>query len=100
MGNPRQNSVNGVVLSAAGPSITMSPATSFIGTLGSNSASTATLNITPAAPSNLTMQVQFTNGLNRHTQTLVIPVEFSESKTRADMVLSNVVIKQTNSPST
>lgn len=97
VGNPRQNGVNGVVLSAAGPSITMSPATSFIGTLGSNSASTATLNITPAAPSNLTLQVQFTNGLNRHTQTLVVPVDFSESKTRADMVLSNIVIKQTNS---
>lgn len=97
VGNPRQNSVNGVVLTGAGPSITMSPATSFIGTLGSNSATTATLNITPAAPSNLTLQVQFTNGLNRHTQTLVIPVEFSESKTRADMVLSNIVIKQTNS---
>lgn len=97
VGNPRQNSVTGVVLTGAGPSITMSPATSFIGTIGSNSATTATLNITPAAPSNLTVQVQFTNGLNRHTQNLVIPVEFSESKTRADMVLSNVVIKQTNS---
>lgn len=97
VGNPRQNSVTGVVLTGAGPSITMSPATSFIGTIGSNSATTATLNITPAAPSNLTVQVQFANGLNRHTQNLVIPVEFSESKTRADMVLSNVVIKQTNS---
>ncbi|ACL16588.1 COG1361 family protein [Methanosphaerula palustris] len=97
VGNPRQNSVNGVTVNAAGPSITMLPATSFIGTLGSNSASTTTLNITPAAPSNLTVQVLFTNGLNRHTQTLVIPVEFSESKTRADMVISNIVIKQSNS---
>ena len=97
VGNPRQNSVNGVIVTAAGPSITMSPATSFIGTLGSNSATTTTQNLTPAAPSNLTLQVQFTNGLNRHTQTLVIPVEFSQSKTRADMVLSNIVIKQTNS---
>jgi hypothetical protein len=97
VGNPRQTSVSGVTLTGTGPSITMSPATSFIGTIGSNSASTTTLNITPVAPSNLTMQVQFTNGMNRHTQTLVVPVDFSESKTRADPVLSNIVIKQTNS---
>lgn len=97
VGNPRQNSVNGVVVSASGPSITVSPSTSFIGTLGTNSASMVTLNLTPDVPSNLSLQVAFTNGLNRHTQTLVIPVEFSESKTRAEMVLSNIVIEQRNS---
>ncbi len=94
IGNPRQNSVNGIQIIPSGDGSTISPGSIFIGALASNSEISKTFSVTPSREGNVTFQVSYQNGLNVHTAYLTIPITFSEDKTRADLLISDTVITQ------
>lgn len=94
IGNPRQNSVNGIQIIPSGDGSTISPGSIFIGALASNSEISKTFSVTPTSEGNVTFQVRYQNGLNVHTTSLTIPITFSPDKTQADLLISDTVITQ------
>jgi hypothetical protein len=95
VGNPRQNALSGVMVTPQGTGFTVSPSAVFIGALPPNAQATASFNLTPAENASIGFEVVYYNGPNRHATALPLQVEYGESKTRADLVLSNIVVEMT-----
>jgi hypothetical protein len=96
IGNPRQNSVSGVQIIPSGDGSTITPGSTFIGAISSNTEVTKTFSVTPSREGNITFQVKYLNGLNAHTTSLTIPITFSEDKTQADLLISDTVVTQSS----
>lgn len=95
IGNPRQEALSGVMVTPQGTGFTSKPSSVFIGELPPNGQARAAFNLTPADNATLGFELVFYNGLNRHAVALDLPVEYGESKQRAELLLSNFVIEQT-----
>ncbi len=95
IGNPRQNPLNGVMVTPQGTGFSATPSAVFIGALAPNGQATASFNLTPAENATIGFEVVYYNGHNRHATVLELSVDYGESKTQADLILSNFVIEQT-----
>ena len=94
IGNPRQAALNGVMASPRGTGYTSKPSSVFIGELPMNGQARASFNLTPEENATLGFDLVYFNGLNRHVLPIDLPVEFGESKQRAELLLSNFVLEQ------
>lgn len=92
VGNPRDNPVSGTVVNFLGTGMDPVPTAYFIGNLDPDQSQQVSVNITPDAPGNLQVLVEYKNGINDHTDSLTLPVRFGESKTEANPVLTNIVV--------
>jgi len=92
VGNPRQDEVNGVRITPIGDGVIVTPSTAFIGTLSSDESREVTFEITPEKETTVTFMVTYHNGNNDHTQNITLPIQFSEDKLGAVVVLNNVEI--------
>lgn len=90
VGNPRENGVNGVSISVEGEGIEVTQSGYFIGSLAPDESSDVTFEITPRQASDLTVNVQYRNGINLHSTQLTIPVVLSDGKKRAEPILNNI----------
>lgn len=95
VGNPRQNVLNGVMVTPQGTGFTVTPSAVFVGALAPNAQATASFNLTPAENATIGFEVVYYNGPNRHSAALDFPVDYGESKRRADLILSNFVVELT-----
>ncbi len=95
IGNPRQNALNGVMITPRGSDFTTKPSSVFIGELAPNGQTRAAFNLTPMENATLGFELVFYNGLNRHATTVDLQLEYGESKQRAELLLSNFVVEQT-----
>ncbi|WOF16860.1 hypothetical protein F1737_09250 [Methanoplanus sp. FWC-SCC4] len=90
VGNPRENAVNGVEISAEGEGITSAQTSYFIGTLGPDESREITFDITPADAEFIEFDASWRNGINKHTSSVSIPITYGDDKTGADPLLNNV----------
>jgi hypothetical protein len=93
VGNPRDNPVSGTVVYFKGDSLDPTPSSYFIGNLNPDQSQRVAFNITPEKPTDLDIVVEYKNGVNDHADSLVLPVNFGESKTEANPVLTNLVVE-------
>lgn len=92
IGNIRENTVNGVTVSAEGNGVTTNQTVGFIGTLDSDGSSNIGFEITPSEETDLTFTVSYRNGINNHYTALTIPLVFGEEKIRPEPVVNNIEI--------
>jgi len=100
VGNPRENAVSGVEVSASGDGITSSQTSYFIGNLEPDESKEIKFDITPEGAESIEFDVSWRNGINKHTSSLSIPVSYGDDKTGADPILNNVKSTSSGSYST
>jgi hypothetical protein len=89
--NPRDNSVDNVILQVAGDGITASPSRTFIGNLASGAKIPVNFSVTPEKETTVALTLMYDNGNNPHEVTMDIPVTFGTDKKQAAPVMSNVI---------
>lgn len=90
--NPRQNTVNGVTVTAAGQNLTVSDTTGFVGALASDQSRNVSFQVTPKDSTVLTLTISYRNGLTDHSTVLTIPMTVGDRSTAADPVVSGVEV--------
>jgi hypothetical protein len=90
IGNPRDNTVNGITVLPSGEGLLVTPTSYFLGDLWPDKSTVVPFTITPNQATNLTFLVSYKNGINSHSTTLNIPIELSDSKKQARPVISNI----------
>lgn len=90
--NPRQSTVNGMTLTAAGTSLTVSDTAGFLGALGADQSRNVSFRVTPRDSTEMTLTVSYTNGLTTHTSTLTVPMTVGDRSTAADPVVNGVEV--------
>ncbi|MDD1687936.1 hypothetical protein, partial [Methanoregula sp.] len=90
--NPRENDVKNVVLEVSGDGITATPAKLYIGDLPYGSSVNKTISVTPGKETDLNVTVNYDNGDNAHTASVILPITFGTDKKQADPVISNIKV--------
>jgi len=93
--NPRNNEVKNVILSVSGANSAITPSQTYIGKLASGESTSVNITVTPNQPTTLELNVDYSNGYNVHTVSTSLPVTFSDDKTQANPVLSNIEVTTT-----
>lgn len=92
VGNPRENTVNGVVIIPAMKGYETTETSHFIGMLDADQASEATFAVTPYEETPMEFTVQYRNGMNDHEVTIAVPVTFGIDRKQAETILNNIVV--------
>lgn len=92
IGNPRKDSIDGVIITPKGEGITSTQSSVFVGRLEPNGQKNVTLEITPHNETNLTVDASYKNGNNKHMVSLEIPVETGMRNIRAEPIVSDLVV--------
>lgn len=90
--NPRQNTVNGVTVTAAGANLSVSDTAGFIGALAADQARNVTFQVTPQDSTTLTLTISYRNGLTDHSTVLSVPMTVGDRSTAADPVVNGVEV--------
>jgi hypothetical protein len=90
VGNPRENSLTGLVIIPEGDGFTSAQKSVFVGDLLPGKSMIVKFNVTPTIATNLTFTAQYRNGMNDHSTMVSLPVDFGIDKTRADPVVNNI----------
>lgn len=93
VGNPRENTVNGLSISAAGEGIEVTESGYFIGNLAPDQSEEVDFEISASHSSTLVVRVQYRNGINLHETLLSIPVSLTGGKIKAEPILNNIEIQ-------
>jgi len=94
IGNPRDNAVSGVTVYPSGEGIEASPSSIFIGMIAPDQSQKVSFSITPRQSTDLEIHVDYMNGINAHTEVIRLPIDLGKSKTRADPILSNILVEK------
>lgn len=92
VGNPRENTVNGVTVTPVGDNFDSSQTSRFVGALAPDASEELTFEITPTEEESVVFAVEYRNGINKHTTLLSVPVTFGEKKIQAEPVINNLEI--------
>jgi len=92
VGNPRENTINGIYIVPQGEGVEVEQSGSFIGRLQPDQSANVSFDITPQESTNLTFHVTYRNGFNTHVLDRVLPVVISDDKKAAQPVVSNIVM--------
>jgi hypothetical protein len=90
IGNPRENTVNGVTVTPSGEGIESTQSSYFVGNLEPDESEKVSFDIAASDSTDLTFTVTYRNGMNTHTSLITIPIEVGESKTGPVMVINNL----------
>ncbi len=93
VGNPRQNTVTGVRIVTEGREVI--PSEVFIGTLSPDDSKTASFNFTSQTNGVhvLNFRLEFRNGDNHYYTELSVPLNVTESKKRAELILTGIEVE-------
>ncbi|MDD1679940.1 MAG: hypothetical protein LUO93_12250 [Methanomicrobiales archaeon] len=97
VGNPRENTLKGIVIVPEGEGFTFAQKSYFVGDLAPGRALTVMFNVTPTIATDLTFTAQYRNGMNDHATIVILPVSFGTDKTRADPVINNIQLSLSGS---
>lgn len=92
IGNPRDNTVRSVIVSAAGEGIETTQTSIFIGDLEPGAYADVVFDVTPSESSEIIFTTEYRNGINDHTTSVAVPVEFGEDKLAAEIVLNSIEV--------
>lgn len=90
--NPRQNTVNGVTVTAAGANLSVSDTAGFIGALAADQSRNVSFQVTPTDSTTLTLSVYYRNGLTDHSTVLTVPMTVGDRSTAADPVVNGIEV--------
>lgn len=90
--NPRQSSVNGVIVTAAGTGLAVSDTAGFVGALGADQSRNVSFRVTPQDTTEMTLAVSYSNGLTAHSSSLTVPITVGDRSTAADPVVNGVEV--------
>lgn len=93
VGNPRENAVNGVVITPAANGFETTESSHFIGALAPDQATDAKFSVTPYAETPMEFIVHYRNGMNNHEVSAAVPVTFGIDRKKAEAVLNNIVVE-------
>ncbi|GAB7016367.1 COG1361 S-layer family protein [Methanogenium cariaci] len=93
VGNPRENTVNGVVITPETNGYETTETSHFIGILAPDQAAEATFSVTPYTEDAMEFTVHYRNGMNDHEITTSVPVVFGIDRKQAEAVLNNIQVK-------
>jgi hypothetical protein len=89
--NLRTNTIKNVIVSTQASDIDIIPQNFVFGKLEPGQTMPLIFNITPQSPTSIIFDANYLNGPNTHHADLTLPVRFSNDKTQADPVISNIV---------
>jgi hypothetical protein len=95
--NPRDGDITDVLIIPEGTGVDVTPSESYVGTLKAGSSVQVPFQVTPNQQSNLTFQVSFRNGDNKHTTSVSLPILIGEDKLAVVPVVNNVVLTSSGS---
>ena len=93
IGNPRDKTVTGVVVTAAGEGIETTQSSVFVGDLAPGASAEVTFKVTPSQESAITFTAGYRNGINDHASSITLPVVFGEDKLGAVLVMNSVEVE-------
>jgi hypothetical protein len=93
VGNPRQNTVTAVKIVTEGREVI--PSEVFIGALSPDESKVASFNFTPQTKDAhiLKFKLEFKNGDNYHSTDLSVPLDVTESKKSAELILTGIEVE-------
>jgi hypothetical protein len=97
IGNPRENTVNGVTVTFQGDGIKSTQSAVFLGTLAPDAEKNASIELVATQATDLTVDVAYRNGINEHHTTLTIPVEVGSRQVQPEPVVNNVEVTRSGS---
>jgi hypothetical protein len=92
VGNPRENTINGITVVPVGDGVEVEQSSYFIGKLEPDESANVSFDIIPQESTNLTFHVTYRNGFNTHVLDRVLPIVISDDKKAAQPVVSNIVM--------
>ena len=95
IGNPRPNTVTGVKIVTVEENVI--PSEVFVGALAADDSKDASFNFTPRTKGfrELIFTLTFKNGDNTHSTALSIPINVTESKKSAELILTGIEVEST-----
>lgn len=88
--NPRTGDIKNVLIVPEVKGSTISPDEAFIGTLKAGTSVQVPFAITPEKATEVTFHVDYYNGDNKHTTSVVLPLTLGENKKGAEIVVNNI----------
>ena len=96
--NPRSGDVTTVLIVPDGTGIDVTPSEAWVGTLNAKSSVQVPFQVTPNQQQpNLTFHISYSNGDNKHTQDVVLPLNIGVDKTAAVPVVNNIAVTTSGS---
>lgn len=92
IGNPRENTANGVVVKPSGNAATFTKNSHFIGELQPDASQQVEFEVIPSGSGEVIFSVEYRNGINSHTTEQVLRYDLGESKKSAEMVINNIEV--------
>jgi hypothetical protein len=91
--NPRSGDVSNVLIVPDGNGVDVTPSEAWVGSLAAKSSVQVPFQITPNQQQpNLTFHVSYSNGDNKHTQDVALPLNIGVDKTAAVPVVNNIAV--------
>ena len=90
VGNPRENTLNGVFVQISGEGITSRQNTRFIGALPADESREISCDLTAAKSTDLLITTTYQTGTNEHQSELVIPITVGSGGKSASLIINNV----------
>ena len=92
VGNPRETTVNGVVVKPESGTASFIQNSYFIGELQPDGSRQVEFEVIPSESGEIVFNVEYRNGINLHTTEQVLPYTVGEGKKDAEMVINNVEV--------
>ncbi|MBP2133526.1 hypothetical protein J2128_001480 [Methanomicrobium sp. W14] len=92
VGNPRENTVNGVFVKPVSNVSSFTQSSVFIGELKPNQNAEVMFDATPEDNGEIEFIAEYRNGVNRHESSITVPVELGEDKKNANPVVNNIEV--------
>ena len=91
--NPRTGDVANVLIVPDGNGVDVTPSEAWVGTLTTKSSVQVPFRITPNQQQpNLTFHISYSNGDNKHTQDVALPLNIGVDKTAAVPIVNNIAV--------
>ncbi|MGB8310032.1 MAG: hypothetical protein WCE65_09345 [Methanoregula sp.] len=97
--NPRGGAISNVIITPSGSGFDIDPRQSFISSLPGGSSMNVPFAITPYQASNVTFNIQYSNGQivqNPHSDTVVLPLNIGSSLTAASTDINDLALTNAN----
>jgi hypothetical protein len=98
--NPRDGDITNVLIVPAADGANISPQESYVGTLKSGASVQVPFAITPEKATDVTFHISYTNGDNKHTTDVVLPITLGQNKKGAQIVVNNIETSTAGSTTT
>jgi len=94
VGNPRDNTVNGVTVTPVGEGFKTTQTAAFLGALSPDDEKNASFEITVTRSTEITFDISYRNGINEHHTFLTVPAEVGDRVVHPEPVVNNIEVQQ------